>query len=59
MNHSDDGMEAFFHGMYPDGKLDSEQMALISERLPGFRVPEAPEKTPLDDAVPSLPIRSV
>jgi hypothetical protein len=41
MSHSEDIVEAFFHNMYTDGKLDDVQMARIAERMPGFRLPKA------------------
>jgi len=53
----DSEVEASLHGMYVNGKLNDEQMTLVAERFPGFRLPKAREKTsptgrlhPLQDA---------
>jgi hypothetical protein len=59
MSHSDDNVEAFFHAMYANGKLGDEHMARIAERMPGFRLPEACEKTSPTGRLHSPPRRRV
>ena len=36
MSHSEVVMEAFFHRMHANGKLNDAQMELIEESIPGF-----------------------
>jgi hypothetical protein len=39
-------VEDFLHSLYLQGQMNDEQMALVAQRFPGFRLPKAAQNSP-------------